>query len=386
MPPGALFVKYASTSACATGKVVAAGDDAEDAGGILRRIGGGIEGTVVGRRRDVQRRHAPIGRRADLNVHVVVAREARARQVLGPCLDPLHRPPDLERADDRADVARVHRHLVAEAAAEVRRDDVDLVLGDAGDERQRRAVHVRRLRRDVELQPTHRVEVRHAAARLERRGMTALEPDPLLDALRARRERAGRAVLVADFPVKDVVGLLLAVGTQQHLVGLRGERIGDDRQRRVVDLHRFGAVDGRRARLGEHGGHFLVLEQHLADRQHHLLVEAVEGRQPAEAGGLEVLAGNHGLHAGHLHRLGDVDALDLGVRVGAPHEREVEHARERQIVDVVALALDEARIFLALHRHADRVSSFASMLSSDLLGWPPGQRSAACCTALTMFW
>ena len=91
--------------------------------------------------------------------------------------------------------------------------------------------------------------------------------------------------------------LLLAVRPQQHLVGLRRERIGDDRQRRVVDLHRFGAVDGRGARLGEHGGDFLILEEHLADREHHLLVEPVEGRQPPEPGGLEVLAGDHRLDA-----------------------------------------------------------------------------------------
>ena len=121
--------------------------------------------------------------------------------------------------------------------------------------------------------------------------------------------------------------LLLAIGPQQHLVGLRRERIGDHRQRLVVDLHRLGAVGGRRARLREHGGDFLVLEEHLADREHHLLVEAVERRQPAEAGGLEILAGDDGLDAGHLHRFADVDVLDLRVRVGAAHEREVQHAR-----------------------------------------------------------
>ena len=207
-------------------------------------------------------------------------------------------------------------------------------------------------------------------------------------------ERARRAFLVADLPVEDVVRLRLAVRPQQHLVGLRGERIGDDRQRRVVDLHRLGAVDGRRARLGEHGGNFLVLEEHLADREHHLLVEPVERRQPPEPGGLEILAGDHGLDAGHLHRLADVDVLDLGVRVRAAHQRQVEHARKREVVDVVALALNEARILLALHRHADRVHrlrldahgcaprSVAYVLAPA--GWP--SVPAACCTAFTMFW
>ena len=393
MPPGALFVKYASTSAWATGKAVAAGDDAEDARRVLGGIGSRIERAVIGRRRDVQRRDFAVGGRADLHVHVVIAGEAGARQVLRARLDPLDRSSDLERADDRAHVSGIDRHFVAEAAAEIRRDHMDLVLGNAGDERQRRAIDVRRLRRHVELQPPHRVEVRDAAARLERRGMTPLEPEALLDPLRAGRHRASGAFLVADFPMKDVVRLALAVRPEQHLVGLRGERIGDDGQRRIVDLHRLGAVDGRRARLGEHGGDFLILEEHLANREHHLLVEPVKGRQPAEPGGLEVFAGDHGLDARHLHRLADVDVRDLGVRVGAPHQREVEHARKREVVDVVAFALDEARIFLALHA-ARRPNAAASPGCSSSFprarryvlvtaGWP--SVPAACCTAFTMF-
>ena len=77
-----------------------------------------------------------------------------------------------------------------------------------------------------------------------------------------------------------------------------------------------------------------------------------------QPGGLEILAGDHGHDARHLHRLGDVDVLDLGVRVGAAHQREIEHARKREVVDVVPLALDEARILLALHGDADRVERF----------------------------
>ena len=90
--------------------------------GYLRRIGRRIERAVIGGRRDVQRRDLAVGGRADLHVHVVVAREAGAREVLGARLDPLDRPSDLERADDRAHVSRIDRHLVAEAAAEVGRD------------------------------------------------------------------------------------------------------------------------------------------------------------------------------------------------------------------------------------------------------------------------
>jgi hypothetical protein len=182
--------------------------------------------------------------------------------------------------------------------------------------------------------------------------VTPLEPEALLDPLRAGRHRASSAFLVADFPMKDVVRLALAVWPEQRLVGLRSERIGNDGQRRIVDLHRLGAVHGRRARLGEYGGDFLILEKHFANRQHHLLVEPVKGRQPAEPGGLEVFACDDRLDARDLHRLADVDVRDLGVRVCTPYQREVEHARKREVVDVVAFALYEARIFLSLHVYA----------------------------------
>jgi len=88
--------------------------------GILRGIRSRVERAVIGRRRDVQGRDLAVFGRADLHVHVVVAGEAGARQVLRARLDPLDRPSDLERAHDRAHVSGIDRHLVAEAAAEIR--------------------------------------------------------------------------------------------------------------------------------------------------------------------------------------------------------------------------------------------------------------------------
>ena len=71
------------------GEHIAARDDVEDPGGILGGIGGRVERAVIGRRRHVQGRDLAIGGRADLHVHVVVAGEAGARQVLGARLDPI---------------------------------------------------------------------------------------------------------------------------------------------------------------------------------------------------------------------------------------------------------------------------------------------------------
>ena len=86
--------------------------------------------------------------------------------------DPLDRPPEHDRGDDRGDVARVDADLVAEAAADVRRDDPHLALRDAREQRHHRAHHVRRLRGDVDRQlPVDLVERGDAAAGLQRAGM-----------------------------------------------------------------------------------------------------------------------------------------------------------------------------------------------------------------------
>src|SRR3546814_9448671 len=57
-----------------------------------------------------------------LGGHMIVAREGRGREVLHAVLYPLHRHTQHDRADDGADVAWIDADLVAEAAADVRRD------------------------------------------------------------------------------------------------------------------------------------------------------------------------------------------------------------------------------------------------------------------------
>jgi hypothetical protein len=63
---------------------------------------------------------------------------------------------------------------------------------------------------------------------------------------------------------------------------------------------------------------------------------------------LEVLAGDHRGDARDLERLGGVDRLDRRVGVGASHDVKPELAREVDVLDVLALAADETRVFLAL--------------------------------------
>ena len=115
---------------------------------------------------------------------VVVARERVGLQVLHPVLDPLDRLADDDRRGDGDHVARIDRHLAAEAAADVGRDDADLLLRQPdvpGDQREHGANRVRRLRGHLDGQLAgDLVEVGDAAARLDRGDVDARDVDVLL--------------------------------------------------------------------------------------------------------------------------------------------------------------------------------------------------------------
>ena len=67
---------------------------------------------------------------------------------------------------------------------------------------------------------------------------------------------------------------------------------------------------------------------------------------------LQVLAGDDRGDARDLERLGRVDRLDGRVGVRAADDVQPELAGQVHVLDVLALALDEARVFLALDRVA----------------------------------
>jgi hypothetical protein len=100
-------------------------------------------------------------------------------------------------------------------------------------------------------------------------------------------------------------------------------------------------------------GHLLVLKQHLAVGQDHLHV-AGERRHPGEVDGLQFLGREHRDDARHRGSLGRIDLLDARVCVRRAREVAIEHARQLDVVDIVASALDEADVLdaLALAAHA----------------------------------
>ena len=219
-------------------EVVGSGDDVEEAGRPFRRVGAGIERAVIGEHMDAKARDLAVLGRGDLGRHVVVARERGRGQVLDAVLDPFHRLAGDDGGDRRADVAGIGADLVAEAAADVGRDHVDLVLRQFGDQRHHGADHVRRLEGapDRQLAPDL-VEGADALAGLQRRRMDAVIGDQLLDRHLGLPEGRVGQVLVADGPLEDVVVVLARAVRARRLAG---EVLA---QHRRILVHRLEGVD-----------------------------------------------------------------------------------------------------------------------------------------------
>ena len=232
-------------------EVVGAGADVEEPGRELRRIGGGVGVAVIGEGLDAERGERAVLLRRQLGGDVVVAGEGVGLQVLHAILDPLDRLAGQDRGGHRDDVAGIDRHLAAEAAADVGRDDPDLVLGQAdvaGHQREHRADGVRRLggHPDREL-AVDLVEVGDAAAGLDRGDVDARDVDVLLDRDVGLGEGAVGGRPVAPLPVPDVIVLLvLLVGAQHRRAGL--ERLRADRRRRAAARSRPRPPRRRRRR------------------------------------------------------------------------------------------------------------------------------------------
>ncbi len=355
---------------------VGARDDVEEPRGELGGVRRRVRVAVVGERLDAERGHrsVPLGRH--LRVDVIVPGERVGLEVLGPVLDPLHRPAGLDRRDRREDVARIDRYLPAEPAPDVGGDDADVLLGEPRHQREDRADRVRRLGRHPNGEPARdRVHLRDAPARFHRGDVDARDVEVLGHAHGRVGERPVGTGSVAGLPVPDEVRRLLAVGPNHRRARLdRLERVGHDRERLVVDLDRGGAVGGGVAAIGDDRDDLLGLVHDGVRGQYHLLI-GHQGRHPREAGGLEVLARDHRNDAGDLERPVGADRRDLGVGVRAAGDVEVEHPGELEVVNVAPPAPNEPRVLFAQDRLADPALHPGSRRGHGL---PPGAELADC--------
>mmetsp|Transcript_1089 Transcript_1089/g.2920 ORF Transcript_1089/g.2920 Transcript_1089/m.2920 type:complete len:772 (+) Transcript_1089:648-2963(+) len=378
--------------------------DVEHARGELGGVGAGIEGAVVREDMHAQAQDLAVRRGGEFAVHVVVAGERRRGDVLDPVLDPLDRLAQHDGRDDGADITRVDADLVAEAAADVGADDAHLGFRDARQQRDHRAHHVRRLRGDVGCQlAADRIEAGHAATGFQRAGMHARVDDPLAHRDGRVREGGIDRRLVAGLPGEDVVvvialavsafGLARQVFAQHRRAGIEGlVWIDHDRQFLVLDLHRLDGIRGDVAVVGDHDRHFLHLEVHLLVGQHRGHVTGQRGH-PVQLERLEVVGSQHRVHAGDGERGRLVDALDAAVRDRRTHDVHVQHAGHLDVVDIVALALNEAGVLLAQTALAHALQGGAALEQLRVSRcvhaasfWVSRSLTAAYSTALTMFW
>ena len=281
----------------------------KETGGVFRRLCRGVERAMVGEHVRTDRKDLAVLGRRHFALHDVVTGKRCRHEILGTVLDPLHRPTSDDRADRGQDVAGVDTDFVAEPTADVRRDDADLVFGDAGDDREQRPVGVRGLRRLVERQPAFdRFEVRNGTAGFHRCRVNARIDNLLSDDDVCRSEDRLGFCCVSGLPVEDVVvGLALDVVTDDGRIGVQGLAGIDDRSQHVVlDVDEFNRIAGGVTILGDDERDLLTLEAHLVSDEHGLHVGR-EGGRPRELETQEVLAGDDSDHAGVRQRPGGIN-------------------------------------------------------------------------------
>ena len=142
----------------------------------------------------------------------------------------------------------------------------------------------------------------------------------------------------------------------RRLPGHRELEIDDGRQRVVGHDDGVGGVASDVAIAGDDDGNRLAAVADRVDGDRAMLrrrERRADRHRRQEFGDLR--AGEDGFDALHRLRGAGVDRADASVRDVAALERQVLHADERDIVDIGAAALNEARILAALDALADEL-------------------------------
>ena len=186
----------------------------------------------------------------DPHAHVVdlVASVVRRGHVVRARGRPLHRPAEPARAPGHERLLGVHLQLRAEAAADVGGDHADALLGDAELAGQERAHEERDLRGRGQRQGVA-APLGHHRAWLDRRSRRAVVDDAPLDDL-VRLGEPGLEVAAAQRPLEGLVRPEVLVDDRSAVLE-RLLRVGDDRERVVLDHDLLGRVDHRVLVLAE---------------------------------------------------------------------------------------------------------------------------------------
>ena len=318
-----------------------------------RRVGADVDDVAVA---DPEDRAATAG--CDLQVMDLLARLVGRQQVFAPILDPAHRPADPagEKRDD--ELLAIEAVLDAEAAADVRGDDADRVLGHAEHVREHPAGAVRRLRRVPDVEAVAGLAT--LVAGYDTPGLERL-PAQAAEAEVEPQYDVGFGEGAID--VADVVGhrgrnVVVGAIVEQRRAGLeRSLRIDDWRQLLVLDLDGIQRVLGQISALGDDRGHRLADVADAIGRQRirHLGAKGAVRHQHRQLCGIgsEIGEADRVEHARLGAGRGYVDSNDACVCVRAAEESGMCHARQPDIGHVEAIAAQQPRILASAHALAD---------------------------------
>src|SRR5262245_5395059 len=127
--------------------------------------------------------------------------------------------------------------------------------------------------------------------------------------------------------------------------------VGDDVERVVIDLDQVGGVAGLVFVSRDDGGDGLSDEDDFARGEHWVFWDFQFGQRGGAGDvadlALDVFAGVNGDHAGRVFSRVNVNRIDTSVGVRAAQYGDAERAGDLDVVDVMADALDQARVFCA---------------------------------------
>ena len=293
----------------------------------------------------------------------MVARLVVGQEAFRPRRHPAHRTAEPPRRPGDERLLGIELALVAEAAAHIGRDHAQRALGHAELLGHLLADVVRRLRRAHERELAGAgLDGRERRPRLDRRADEAVVDEIDRDLVRRGLERGAHRRLVAARPAEaDVAGRGLV--QLRRAARLRGARVGDRRERLVVDGDALGGVGRRVARLRDHRRHRLAdmadaaARQRVARRLRHLLsvTRADDPERPHRQHAVRrhVGAGEHRDDAGRGGCRRHVDRADAGMGMGRAHQHAVERARQLDVGDEFSAPEQEAPVLDPAQRRAD---------------------------------
>ena len=333
--------KHAIHMAIDCRQVILAGHErAVEIGGYSRRECG----QICAHRRvgvDPQTNESAVSVYRHLAVRHVVAAMRVSDIGLGTRRCPFDRAADLHRGPRRDCLVRVVMNLAAETTANLRRNDPDLVFGQAQrGQTHQQAVDMGILGRHVEHQLAGDVVVvGKRGARLHRIGNQAVVDDIQAGDVRRVGKGGVRALLVANLPVEgDIVGGIVMherSAVRSRLFGVR-----DSVTRIVINIDQFERVVRGVLIFGDNDRHSVTDVARRVFRQHEVFGSLQSRQQPADryaagnAARFDVLGRVDAQHAIQCLGFAGVDAVNPGVGIVASQYRAVDHPCQLQVIRV----------------------------------------------------